>query len=62
MEPLDQLEQQAADLRALKVTSELRQTLRRGSREWLQALREEDGLIARVVAWIGQRPGDLRAE
>ena len=62
VEPLDRLEQQAADLRALKETSELRQTLPRGSPEWLKALREEDGLITRLLAWVGQRSGDLRAE
>jgi hypothetical protein len=62
MEPLDRLEQQATDLRALKETSELRQTLTRGSPEWLQALRKEDGLITRLLAWVGKRPGDLRAE
>jgi hypothetical protein len=56
------LEQQVADLAALKATSELRQTLPRGSPEWLSALREEDGLIARVVEWAAQRPGDLRLE
>jgi hypothetical protein len=59
---LDPLEQQAADLRALKVTSEFRQTLTRGSPEWREALRDEDGLIARLLAWVGQRSGDLRTD
>ncbi len=54
------LKQQAADLAALKATSEFRQSLPAGSPEWLRALREEDGLIARVLAWVGQRPGDAR--
>jgi hypothetical protein len=56
------LEQQIADLAALKTTSELRQSLPKGSREWLDALREEDGLIARVLASVGQRSRDLRLE
>lgn len=55
-------DQQIADLAALKVTSELRQSLPHGSSEWLQALREETGLIARVLASVGQRSGDLRPE
>ena len=54
------LEQQVADFAALKAVSELRQSLPRGSPEWVRALREEDGLIARVLAWVGQRPGDSR--
>jgi hypothetical protein len=62
VEPLDRLEQQAADLRALKATSEFRQTLPRGSPEWLQALREEDGLIKRLLAWIGQRSVDISTD
>ena len=48
-------DQQIADLAALKATSELRQTLPDGSPEWLRARREEDGLIERVLAWVGQR-------
>ena len=52
--------QQVADLAALKAISEFRQSLPAGSPEWLRALREEDGLIARVLAWVGQRPGDAR--
>lgn len=48
-------DQQIADLAALKATSELRQTLLDGSPEWLRARREEDGLIERVLAWVGQR-------
>jgi len=51
---------QLADFAALKAVSELRQSLPRGSPEWLRAHREEDGLIARVLAWVGQRPGDSR--
>jgi hypothetical protein len=62
VEPLDRLEQEVADLRALKVTSEFRQTLPRGSPEWREALRDEDGLIARLLAWVGQRSGDLRTD
>ena len=50
------------DLAALKATSELRQRLPIGSPEWRQALRDEDGLITRVVAWAGQRSGHLRLE
>jgi hypothetical protein len=51
-----------ADLAALKATSELRQQLRRGSPEWRRASREEEGLIARVLAGIRQRSTDLRFE
>ncbi len=50
--------QQAADLAALKAISEFRQSLAHGSPEWIRATREEDGLIARVVAWASHRPGD----
>jgi len=56
------LEQQLADLAALKVTSELRQSLTLGSPEWRQALRDEDGLITRVLAWAGRRQGRLHTE
>ena len=56
------LEHQLADLAALKVTSELRQTLPTGSPEWRQALRDEDGLITRVLAWVGRPSGHLRTE
>jgi len=48
-----------ADLAALKATSELRQQLRRGSPEWRRASREEEGLIARVLAGIRQSSTDL---
>ena len=51
--------QQAADLAALKAVSEVRQGLPHGSPEWVRALREEDGLIARVVAWA-EHQGDPR--
>jgi hypothetical protein len=54
------LEQQVADLAALKAISEFRQSLPRGSAEWVRALREEDGLIERIVASAGQRPTDSR--
>ena len=56
------LEHQLADLAALKVTSELRQSLRTGSPEWRQAIRDEDGLIARVLTWAARRQGHLRTE
>jgi hypothetical protein len=56
------LEQQLADLAALKVTSELRQSLTLGSPEWRQALHDEDGLIARVLAWAGRHSGHLHTE
>ena len=56
------LEHQLADLAALKVTSELRQSLPAGTPEWRQALRDEDGLIARVLTWAGRRQGHLRTE
>jgi hypothetical protein len=52
--------QQVADLAALKTISEFRQSLPHGSPEWVRALREEDGLIARVVAWASHRPRDAR--
>jgi hypothetical protein len=56
------LERQLADLAALKMTSERRQSLITGSPEWREALRDEDGLIARVLEWAGRRSGHLRAE
>lgn len=56
------LEHQLADLAALKVTSERRQSLPAGSPEWRQALRDEDGLIARVLTWAARRQGHLRTE
>jgi len=43
-----------------RLDSELRQQLRRGSPEWRRASREEEGLIARVLAGIRQRSTDLR--
>ena len=55
-------DQRLADLAALKVTSELRQNLPVGSPEWRQALRDEDGLIARVLTWAGRRQGHLHTE
>jgi hypothetical protein len=54
------LKHQIADLAALKATSEFRQSLPAGSPEWLRALREEDGLITRVLASVGQRQRDSR--
>jgi hypothetical protein len=56
------MDQRYADLAALKVTSELRQSLPLGSPEWRQALRDEEGLITRVVAWAGQPSAHLDAE
>ena len=56
------VDRRTADLAALKATSELRQQLRRGSPEWRRASREEEGLIARVLAGIRQRSTDLRFE
>ncbi len=56
------MDQRHVDLAALKVTSELRQSLPLGSAEWRQALLDEDGLITRVVAWAGERTTHLRAE
>jgi hypothetical protein len=47
------LTQQVADLAALKAISEFRQSLPQGSPEWVRAQREQDGVIARVVAWAG---------
>jgi len=52
--------QQVADLAALKAISEFRQGLPAGSPKRIQALREEDELIARVVAWASQRPSEAR--
>jgi len=52
--------EQVADLAALKAVSEVRRGLPHGSPEWVRALREEDGLIARVVAWAEHRQGDAR--
>jgi len=52
--------QHVADLAALKAISEFRQSLAHGSPEWGHSASEEDGLIARVVAWAAQRPAGSR--
>lgn len=51
MTPDEELQQQIADLSALKDAMRHRQTLKRFSPEWHEALRLEEGLMARIRGW-----------
>jgi hypothetical protein len=47
----DELRQQIDDLTALKHAMRHRQTLERFSPQWHEAVRLEEGLMARIRAW-----------